>query len=291
LELIRLLEACTNALETGNESSATTAATQVRLRQADFSRAAAAFGAAAPAAGQRLLYAFATRGSGTDEDRCGCRQAEASQEQSVSDSNFPEQSFSDINMLELLGHGAFPEGGEPLTTCMSSSRSCTLADVFADRVYLELRARAKCRSPDAPRFCGLLSPQGTLARDPQLERGHLCMRLSDGRTLLQVAMMGKAPAIGEMILKGAGLGTLLCRDQDGRAVLHSVADHTDHGAGEALTWLGQQVTALPPALAHEVLGQRDFANRTPADLAKKRGTLSALEAAIMPQATVTVAGP
>lgn len=282
LELIRLLESCGSAAASGNESGA--AANQVRLRQADFSRAAAAFGSAAPAAGQRLLHAFATRGSRTDEDRCGCRQAEASQEHSVSDIKLLERSFSDIDMLELLGHGAFPEEEAAVTTCMSTSRSCTLADVFADRVYLELRARTKCRSPNAPRSCGLHSPPGTLAKDTQLERGHLCMRLSDGRTLLQVAMMGKAPEIGELILKGAGPGALLCSDQDGRAALHFVADH---GAGEALTWLGQQVAALPPAFADEVLGQRDLTGRTPADLAKIRGTLSALEVAVTHQATVT----
>jgi len=284
LELIRLLEAFTSATETGRESNATTAANPVQLRQADFSRAAAALGAAAPAAGQRLLHAFATRGSGTDEDRCGCHQVKASNEQSASDINLPEQSLSDIDMLELLGHGAFPE--EEVTTCMSTSRSCTLADVFADRVYLELRARAKCRNPNAPRSCGLRSLPGTLARDPQLERGHLCMRLSDGRTLLQVAMMGKAPAIGEMVLKGAGPGALLCSDQDGRSALHFVADH---GAGEALTWLGQQVAALPPAFAGEVLGQRDLTGRTPTDLARIRGTLSELEAAVTHQATATAA--
>jgi len=275
LELIRLLEACASA-EAGNGSSSSTGAAQVRLRQADFSKAAAAFGAAAPTAGQRLFHAFASRGSDTDEDRCGCRQAEAPQ----------EQSFSAINMLELLGHGAFPEEeqDEAVTSCMSTSRSCTLADMFADRVYLELRTRVKCRGPNAPRSCGSHSPPGTLARDPQLERGHLCMRLSDGRTLLQVALMGKAPAIGELILKGAGFGVLLCSDQDGRSPLHFAADHS---TSEVLTWLGQQVAALPPAFANEVLGQRDFTGHTPGDLAKIRGSLSELEAAVMRKATVT----
>merc|ERR1712224_830846 len=95
--------------------------------------------------------------------------------------------------LGLLGHAAFPpEDHDASTSCLSSTGSCTLADIFMERLYLELRSRTLCKSPDPPRSCGRAAAPQSLGAHPELQKALLCARASDGRTLLHIAVAGKS---------------------------------------------------------------------------------------------------
>ncbi|CAK0911511.1 unnamed protein product, partial [Prorocentrum cordatum] len=100
------------------------------MGSADFEAAAAALGVEAEVAARR----------------CGCRHANSSE----------GPWFSEASLLEMLGHGAFAPAAEEESApmCLSISGSCTLADAFVGRAYLELRARALCGGPSPPRSCG-----------------------------------------------------------------------------------------------------------------------------------------
>jgi len=265
---LQLLQAARAELEhIANESGTILSREDYVLPGEAFLSVAPSLGVVSPLAGHRLLRAFGMPRDRTVDNICGCGEGQNS-----------SLSLSDIGLLGMLGHGHFPDQSlAESINCFSSSGSCSFADLFAERVFFEVRRKTLCRGPSPPFSCRRPSVSGTLSSDPGITKGLVCTRLSDGRSLLHVAVMSRSPGVANSILKSIGTSGFFCSDHKGQSALHVASALSSKNM---TYWILENLQKTPVDFRRTVLAQRDFIARLPQNLTQDPAVLELLNAAM-----------